>query len=85
MHVNLVDLVLEEGPVHKFKTVKELSEYTRATGKFFPRDDAEAGGLLRYLLRHIFDPSKDSDRIKTVTTGSFGRPTKMSTRRRARN
>jgi hypothetical protein len=43
-------------PVTVFVSEMQLSEYTKSTGKFFPRDNAYAGGLLRYLLRHIMDP-----------------------------
>ncbi|KDR67190.1 hypothetical protein GALMADRAFT_258585 [Galerina marginata CBS 339.88] len=61
-HVNLVDLVVNSGTVRVFDSVAELSTYSRFTGKIFPREDAYAGELLRYLLRHIMDPSKDSGR-----------------------
>ncbi|KAI0033374.1 hypothetical protein K488DRAFT_47884, partial [Vararia minispora EC-137] len=62
VHVNLVDFVdgREGGTGRRpriFDTETELSKYTRKTGKYFPRDEAYAGGLLRYLLRHIFSPS----------------------------
>ncbi|KIM36959.1 hypothetical protein M413DRAFT_424108 [Hebeloma cylindrosporum] len=59
-HVNLVDLVSNSGTVTVFDTVDDLSEYSRATGKIFPREDAYAGDLLKYLLRHIFEPSIDA-------------------------
>ncbi|KAG2121769.1 hypothetical protein DEU56DRAFT_746514, partial [Suillus clintonianus] len=58
-HVNIVDLVDTEGtgePVTVFVSEVKLSEYTKATGKFFPRENAHAGGLLRYLLRRIMQP-----------------------------
>jgi len=58
-HVNIVDLIdtkTTEEPVKIFVSEMELSEYTKGTGKFFPRDNAYAGGLLRYLLRHIMNP-----------------------------
>lgn len=38
-----------------FETEEELSDYTIATKKFFPLDEAKEGGVLKYLLRHIFD------------------------------
>ena len=60
-HANLVDLV-GNGTVRIFNSVEELSDYTRTEGKIFPREEAYAGELLRYLLRHIMDPSKDSRR-----------------------
>jgi hypothetical protein len=61
-HVNLVDLVRNSGTARIFSTVEELSAYTRSTGKIFPSEMAHAGELLRYLLRQIMDPSKDSRR-----------------------
>ena len=60
-HVNLVDLV-DNGTVRIFNSVEELSNYSKKEGKIFPLEEAHAGELLRYLLRHIMDPSKDSDR-----------------------
>ncbi|KAH8800384.1 hypothetical protein F5884DRAFT_825056 [Xylogone sp. PMI_703] len=56
-HVNLVDLVDTQRTgeaVKVFRTVEELRQYTRQNRKIFPRDEAKAGGLLRYLLRKIF-------------------------------
>lgn len=60
-NVNIVDLVDarhedSEVIVHNFATELELSEYTRKWGKYFPKEHAYAGGLLQYLLRHIFHP-----------------------------
>ncbi|KAF8550040.1 hypothetical protein OG21DRAFT_518669 [Imleria badia] len=58
-HVNLVDLVDGHLPGHHvrvFDSERELSEYTRHTGKYFPKENAYAGGFLRFLLRHILDP-----------------------------
>ena len=42
--------------VQVFKTEHELSAYTTSTGKFFPKENAYAGGLLRDLLWHILQP-----------------------------
>jgi hypothetical protein len=57
IHVNLVDLVHgSKVEVRIFKTEKQLSEYTIATGKYFPKEDAEDGGVLRALRRHILNP-----------------------------
>ena len=39
-----------------FDTEVALSEYTKNTSKFFPKESAYAGGLLRHLLRRIFHP-----------------------------
>lgn len=58
-HVNLVDLVDAFGtnrPIKVFRTERQLSEYTIKAGKYFPRDEIEAGDLLKFLLRHIFNP-----------------------------
>ncbi|KAB5593125.1 hypothetical protein CTheo_3427 [Ceratobasidium theobromae] len=65
-HVNIVDLVdtkLTGDPVIHFNSERELSIYTKSTRKFFPRDNINAGNLLRFLLRHIFCPT-DADRSK---------------------
>ncbi|KAG8221770.1 hypothetical protein J3R82DRAFT_2084, partial [Butyriboletus roseoflavus] len=62
-HVNLVDLVDRHTTgeeVQVFKSERKLSEYTQTNGKFFPKESAYAGGLLRHLLRHILDPAKES-------------------------
>ncbi|KAI0040135.1 hypothetical protein FA95DRAFT_1503284 [Auriscalpium vulgare] len=63
-HVNLVDLVWSrgEGVVEIFPSEKALSEYTISSGKFFPSDEARAGGVLRYLLRHILHPRDENTR-----------------------
>jgi hypothetical protein len=54
-HVNLVDLVEgDKNEVRIFETEEELSKYTRKTAKFFPKEDAVDGGVLRALRRHIF-------------------------------
>ncbi|KAJ6545454.1 hypothetical protein B0H19DRAFT_284131 [Mycena capillaripes] len=56
VHVNLVDLIdwgIAKAEIHRFETLGELAAYTRKTGKFFPQSEAEAGGLLRFLLRRI--------------------------------
>lgn len=58
-YVNLVDLVdlrNSKKPIELFSSEDALSEYTMSTGKFFPRDNAYAGGLLKYLLRQIMVP-----------------------------
>ncbi|KAI0797242.1 hypothetical protein BC629DRAFT_1592291 [Irpex lacteus] len=59
IHVNLVDLVDTQGTGHTvdtFPTEVALATYTKDTSKFFPRQHAKAGGLLRLLLRHIMNP-----------------------------
>jgi hypothetical protein len=42
--------------VRHFKTMRKLSAYTMKTKKIFPKEDAKAGGILKYLLRQIFFP-----------------------------
>ncbi|KAH9071090.1 hypothetical protein EDB83DRAFT_2289821 [Lactarius deliciosus] len=64
-YVNLVDLVHgSKKEVQIFKTEKELSKYTLATGKIFPKAAAKDGGVLRDLRRQIFAPreGKNSSR-----------------------
>jgi hypothetical protein len=54
--VNIVDLVdsrTRGTPVDTFDTLAELSEYSRREEKLFPREQANAGNLLKYLLREI--------------------------------
>ena len=63
-HVNLVDLVdapKTHKPVRWFPSEKALSDYTLETEKFFPRNSKCAGGLLKFLLRHIFHPAPNND------------------------
>ncbi|KAJ6507763.1 hypothetical protein C8R47DRAFT_57228 [Mycena vitilis] len=62
-HVNLIDLVdltTTGERVHRFKTERELSVYTKETGKFFPRKRMFKGALLRHLLRRILHPPPDN-------------------------
>ena len=37
----------------QFESLEELQDYTITTGKFFPKESAYAGGVLKYLLREI--------------------------------
>lgn len=59
-HVNLVDLV-ERGRTGKrvqlFPNLEGLRKYTMDTGKFFPKENAYAGGVLKFLLREILAAS----------------------------
>jgi hypothetical protein len=48
-HVNLVDLV----DTARTGAVVKLQDYTIKNEKYFPKEDAYAGGLLRFLLREI--------------------------------
>ncbi|KAI0942428.1 hypothetical protein AcW1_003061 [Taiwanofungus camphoratus] len=73
-HVNLVDLVdideIADGRVVVFSSELELSVYTKESGKFFPRENAYAGGLLKYLLRQIMTPG---DRDSKKNNGRGGK------------
>ena len=62
-HVNLVDLLhgLREN-IQIFESEKELSGYTKETGKFFPKKSAADGGVLRDLRRHILAPQESRPR-----------------------
>lgn len=58
-HVNLSDLLdttRQSTRVHVFASEEELREYTQRTRRLFPKEDAYAGGLLKYLLRQISGP-----------------------------
>ena len=48
-----------------FKTEKQLSEYTKANKKYFPREEARDGGVLRALRRQIMAPREDTRRKKS--------------------
>ncbi|GBE78594.1 hypothetical protein SCP_0114830 [Sparassis crispa] len=55
-HVNLIDLVdyTRTGtPARIHPSEERLRDYTKAEGKYFPKERAHAGGVLRYLLRRI--------------------------------
>jgi hypothetical protein len=62
-HVNLSDLldsVRTGSPVKIFATHSDLANYTRSQGRYFPKEDAYAGGLLKYLLREIENNTMDA-------------------------
>lgn len=55
-HVNLCDLLdttRQCSKVQVFASEEDLRKYTLETGLVFPRVEAYAGGLLKYLLREI--------------------------------
>lgn len=51
--VDLVDTPRTGAPVEVFPNLQGLRVYTIYTEKFFPKEDAYAGGLLKFLLRQI--------------------------------
>lgn len=54
--VNLVDLVdvgNTKGPITQFRSLDELKEYTITNARYFPKESAYAGGVLKFLLREI--------------------------------
>ena len=56
-HVNLVDLTQAVDPTTKvkvFPNVEELRKYSIRQKKVFPKDNLEAGSVLRKLLRQFF-------------------------------
>ena len=58
LFVNLVDLVDTRrtgDAVTKFDTLEELQDYTIRTGRYFPKESAYAGGVLKFLLREILN------------------------------
>ncbi|KAI1792899.1 hypothetical protein LXA43DRAFT_972240 [Ganoderma leucocontextum] len=58
IHVNICDLVDAPmlGKPKLFPTEVALADYSKRTGKMFPRDNIHSGSLLTYLLRHIIHP-----------------------------
>lgn len=71
----MVDLVDTQGtgePVMMFESEKDLSEYTQRTKKYFPQDNAYAGGVLKHLLRHITSPREVVPK-KTSSRGQKGK------------
>ena len=70
-HLNLSDLldsVRTGSPVKIFATHADLVDYTRNQGRYFPKEDAYAGGLLKYLLREI-DNTYHGRRGKKISRG----------------
>lgn len=70
-NVNLVDLVhgsKKEVPI--FETERQLSVYTKKTKRFFPKEDAIDGGVLRALRRHILLPRDETTRLRGSERGS---------------
>ncbi|KAH8995427.1 hypothetical protein EDB92DRAFT_1794906 [Lactarius akahatsu] len=71
-HVNLVDLVHgSKEEVRIFQTEEELSKYTKETKKFFPKEDAVDGGVLRALRRHILAPREGTSSSMSKGPGRY--------------
>lgn len=55
--MNLVDLIDRRaaagGAVVVFASLKLLRDYTRTTGKYFPKNPAREGGILKVLMRDM--------------------------------
>ncbi|KAF6760720.1 hypothetical protein DFP72DRAFT_1165877 [Ephemerocybe angulata] len=62
-HVNLVDLTeANSNSQHKlviFDTERELARYSKRTGRYMPSESPLVGGVLRALLRFLFNPPKE--------------------------
>ncbi|KAH6853810.1 hypothetical protein B0I37DRAFT_16153 [Chaetomium sp. MPI-CAGE-AT-0009] len=57
VHVNIHDLIdaVKQGTTpHRFGNAGQLAEYTRRTGRVFPKKKAKEMGAVRALLRLIF-------------------------------
>ena len=53
-----MDIVGTRKKARIFPTEVALSEYTKSTEKYFPKDNAYAGNLLKFLLRQIMNPHR---------------------------
>ncbi|EGN97585.1 hypothetical protein SERLA73DRAFT_57238 [Serpula lacrymans var. lacrymans S7.3] len=65
--VNITDLV--DTPrtgesVKLFKSESALADYTITSDKFFPREEAKAGGILKFLLRQIMNSGSRTQRVR---------------------
>lgn len=80
---NLVDIPRTGEPAIIFESEDALSNYTRWTGQYFPQDHAEAGGILRFLLRRIYEPTVGPEGVAGHGVPGYGQGPKA--RRRARN
>ena len=67
-----MDLV-DEGVVKRFDTLDDLVEYTNENDKYFPKENAYEGGLLRKLLREIKTPYHGKKHRGSTGGGRRGR------------
>lgn len=66
-------------PIEVFETKDALVEYTIREGRYFPKEDAYAGGLLKYLLREIHNKYEGSRGKRGLTRRkAFGRQYKKT-------
>ncbi|KAI0700166.1 hypothetical protein BC835DRAFT_1266723 [Cytidiella melzeri] len=75
IYVNICDLVDEPQthvPPMLFPTELALSEYTKRTGKYYPRENIHTGDLMRFLLRQIMNPSLSEGRTTRHGRGRAG-------------
>ncbi|KAJ3773145.1 hypothetical protein FB446DRAFT_642217 [Lentinula raphanica] len=88
IHVNICDLVdfRNDRPAQLFDSESLLAAYSRRTGKIYPKDNAYAGGLLRFLLRQISGPGAYHGRRRSGGHGQArgGRKSKKSNPTRPR-
>ena len=61
---DLVDTTRTGERVKQFSSLEELKEYTIQHGKYFPRESAYAGGVLKFLLREILSSYHGGRRLK---------------------
>lgn len=80
---NLVDVPRIGKPTKLFESEKALSQYTKSTKEYFPQGHAEAGGILRFLLRHIFHPEEGLEGNAGHGVPGYGQGPK--TRKRVQN
>lgn len=72
-HVNLCDMLDAERSgyqVEIFATEEDLVKYTRENHGYFPKEEAYAGGLLKYLLREINNKYNGTRRVGDQKRGS---------------
>jgi len=79
-HINLTDMLDSKRrgeAISTFKTQDELVGYTIHEGRYFPKEDAYAGGLLKYLLREIHNKYEGSrgkrGRLQGKTRGRYAK------------
>lgn len=65
--MNLVDLVDTRGErANVFSTLEDLRVYTIENEKYFPKESAYAGGVLKALLREILNSHNERRRDRII-------------------